>query len=101
MKSDVETFDFDGFDFFMLDTRTERTHRKVDGTLASAELFTSTTMTKLKSWMLKKLGPNFVPKFVVSPVMLLPRHRRAVQRDATPGPLEPKRAAFRRLGRIS
>ena len=32
----LETFDFDGFHFFMLDTRTERTHRKVDGSLANA-----------------------------------------------------------------
>ena len=32
----LETFDFDGFHFFMLDTRTERMHRKVDGSLANA-----------------------------------------------------------------
>lgn len=79
------TFDFDGFDFFMLDTRTERSHRRV-GSLASAELFTSATMGKLKRWLLKKSGQDFVPKFVVSPLMLLPRHRRAVQLD---GRLDP------------
>ncbi|TPJ52335.1 alkaline phosphatase D family protein [Mesorhizobium sp. B2-6-4] len=74
------TFNFDGFDFFMLDTRTERSHRMV-GRLESAELFSPATMCKLKRWLLRKSGQHFVPKFVVSPVMLLPRHRRAVQRD--------------------
>jgi len=82
MKPNLETFDFDGFHFFMLDTRTERTHRKVDN-LANAHLFASdpaqpnNTMSRLKNWLSAAPGP----KFVVSPVMLLPRHRRAVQRD--------------------
>ncbi|ANN58232.1 hypothetical protein A9174_16750 [Mesorhizobium loti NZP2037] len=74
------TFKFDGFDFFMLDTRTERSHRRV-GSLASAELFAPGTMRELKRWLLRKSGSHFVPKFVVSSAMLLPRHRRAVQRD--------------------
>jgi cholesterol oxidase len=80
----LETFDFDGFHFFMLDTRTERMHRKVDSSLASANLFNSDmldpskTMGRLKKWLLEKPAP----KFVVSPAMLLPRHRRAVQRDS-------------------
>ena len=83
----LETFDFDGFHFFMLDTRTERTHRKVDGSLATATLFnwnpadpedTSETMGRLQKWL--RETPK--PKFVLSPSMLLPRHRRAVQRDA-------------------
>jgi hypothetical protein len=78
-----ETFDFDGFNFFMLDTRTERMHRKVDASLTNANLFESDaadpskTMGRLKQWLLDKK----TPKFVVSPAMLLPRHRRAVQRD--------------------
>jgi len=74
----LETFDFDGFYFFMLDTRSEREHRKVDGSLANAKLFNSTTMGKLKQWLLDSPAP----KFVVSPAMLLPRHRRSVQRDS-------------------
>jgi cholesterol oxidase len=84
----LETFDFDGFHFFMLDTRTERMHRKVDGSLASANLFNSDmsdpskTMGRLKKWLLEKPAP----KFVVSPAMLLPRHRRAVQCDSNLDP---------------
>jgi len=84
----LETFDFDGFHFFMLDTRTERMHRKVDGSLASANLFDSDpldpskTMGRLKKWLREKPAP----KFVVSPAMLLPRHRRAVQRNSSLAP---------------
>jgi hypothetical protein len=39
-------------------------------------------MGKLKQWLLKSPGP----KFVVSPAMLLPRHRRATQRDSSLDP---------------
>jgi cholesterol oxidase len=83
----LETFDFDGFHFFMLDTRSERKHRKVDSSLANATLFDtdpaspadpSKTLGRLQKWLLEK--PK--PKFVVSSAMLLPRHRRAIQRDA-------------------
>ncbi|RJG40567.1 hypothetical protein D3Y55_25140 [Mesorhizobium sp. DCY119] len=83
IKPGVETFVFDGFHFFMLDTRTKRKHRKV-GNLAAARLFDSnprdpnSTMNRLKHW----LSTAPAPKFVVTPAMLLPRHRRAVQRDA-------------------
>ncbi|WP_244491175.1 alkaline phosphatase D family protein [Paramesorhizobium deserti] len=82
IRPGLEAFDFDGFHFFMLDTRTERTHRKVDN-LANAHLFASdpaqpnNTMERLKDWLSTAPGP----KFVVTPLMLLPRHRRAVQRD--------------------
>jgi hypothetical protein len=78
-KGGLDTFDFDGFHFFLLDTRTKRKHRKADGSLAGAELFNSNTMRRLKDW----LDPRPGPKFVVSPAMLLPRHRRAVQRDSS------------------
>ncbi|MDA9528431.1 hypothetical protein ACM42_08280 [Bradyrhizobium sp. CCBAU 25338] len=87
----LETFDFDGFHFFMLDTRTKRMHRKVNGSLTNATLFDSDpanpadlskTMGRLQKWLLEK--PK--PKFVLSPSMLLPRHRRAVQRDASLAP---------------
>ncbi|RDL47058.1 Cholesterol oxidase [Ensifer sp. M14] len=73
----LDMFDFDGFHFFMLDTRTQRTHRKVGDGLKAAAMFTPATMDSLKQWLL--LAPG--PKFVVSPAMLLPRHRRATQRD--------------------
>jgi cholesterol oxidase len=84
MNGGIETFDFDGFHFFMLDTRTERSHRSVGSGLANATLFNSdprdatNTMSRLKKWLLDRPAP----KFVVSPAMLLPRHRRAVQRDS-------------------
>lgn len=82
MNGGLETFDFDGFHFFLLDTRSKRKHRKADGSLANAELFDSKTMGRLKQW----LEDSPVPKFVVSPAMLLPRHRRAVQRDSSLDP---------------
>jgi cholesterol oxidase len=79
IKSDIrEEFDFDGFHFFLLDTRSRRTHRMVDGSLANAELVNCGTMARLKQWLLRD---SPAPKFIVSPAMLLPRHRRAIQRD--------------------
>ncbi|HLF12547.1 MAG TPA: alkaline phosphatase D family protein, partial [Gammaproteobacteria bacterium] len=76
--SPVFSFEFDGFPFFMLDTRSKRDHRTV-GSLSGAELFDgTTTLPALKTWLQNHNGP----KFVVTPAMLLPRHRRAVQRDA-------------------
>jgi cholesterol oxidase len=72
----------DGFHFFMLDRRSERKHLRADGSLASADLFDSMTMGRLKQWLLDSPAP----KFVVSPAMLLPRHRRAVQRDSSLDP---------------
>src|SRR5262249_38657254 len=80
-NGELETFQFDGFSFFMLDTRTKRMHRKVGPTLSTANLFgmsLTDTMGRLKNWLLAEPGP----KFVISPSMMLPRHRRAVQRDS-------------------
>jgi hypothetical protein len=76
-------FDFDGLHFFLLDTRSKRTHRKVDGSLANAELLDLKTMQNLKNWLRRD---SFIPKFIVSPAMLLPRHRRAIQRDSNLDP---------------
>ncbi len=73
----LDMFDFDGFHFFMLDTRTQRTHRTVGDGLKAAAMLAPAMMDSLKQWLL--LAPG--PKFVVSPSMLLPRHRRATQRD--------------------
>jgi phosphodiesterase/alkaline phosphatase D-like protein len=72
-----ETFEFDGFHFFMLDTRTERMHRKVAPSLKTAELVSPGAMARLKEWLRQSPGP----KFVMTPSILLPRHRRTVQRD--------------------
>jgi hypothetical protein len=72
-----ETFEFDGFHFFMLDTRTERMHRKVAPSLKTAELVSPGAMARLKEWLSQSPGP----KFVMTPSILLPRHRRTVQRD--------------------
>ena len=73
----LETFVFDGFHFFMLDTRTERTHRKV-GILETATLFGRDRMDGLKQWLLDSPGP----KFIATPAMFLPRHRVAVQHNS-------------------
>jgi phosphodiesterase/alkaline phosphatase D-like protein len=70
------TFKFDGFPFFMLDTRTKRSPRHI-GTLKDATLFDEGTLTELQNW-LRDL-PADTPKFIVTPAMLLPRHRRAVR----------------------
>jgi hypothetical protein len=53
-------FDFDGFHFFLLDTRTERTHRSVGRGPMSADLFSSTTMQRLQRWLKEKPAPKFV-----------------------------------------
>jgi cholesterol oxidase len=70
------TFKYDGFPFFMLDTRSQRSARRV-GELKHATLFDADTLTELRTWLCNQ--PADVPKFVVTPAMLLPRHRRAVQ----------------------
>ncbi|MEY9137102.1 cholesterol oxidase [Bradyrhizobium diazoefficiens] len=78
MNGGLEEFDFDGFHFFLLDTRSKRSRRKAGSGLPRAELFDPMTMGRLKQW----LCHSPAPKFVVSPAMLLPRHRRAIQRDS-------------------
>jgi alpha-beta hydrolase superfamily lysophospholipase len=72
----LNEFSFDGFRFFLLNTRTDRTARKVGA--AAGTLFGAAEMAALKSWLLNEPGP----KFVVTSSMLLPRHRRAIQNDA-------------------
>lgn len=77
-------FKYDGFPFFMLDTRSERTLRTV-GNLATAKLFSDATLAELETWL---TAAPAGPKFIVSPSMLLPRHRRAVQHAPTGGGLD-------------
>jgi len=73
----LDQFKFDGFGFFLLNTRTDRSARKVGGTPGA--LFQTGQMNALKTFL--QSGPSG-PKFVVSSSMLLPRHRRAIQNDA-------------------
>ncbi|MGO7956467.1 alkaline phosphatase D family protein [Rhizobium leguminosarum] len=83
LNADLQAFEFDGYPFFILDTRTERSHRRANASLERAYLFQpgdNETMGKLKCW-LKDSRPG--PKFIVTPAMFLPRHRRAIQRDAS------------------
>ena len=68
-------FRFDGFPFFMLDTRSERDLRTV-GSLAGVKLFKAATLTRLTTFLKSDAAK---PRFVVTPSMFLPRHRRAVQ----------------------
>jgi phosphodiesterase/alkaline phosphatase D-like protein len=78
-------FKFDGYPFFMLDTRSERTLRQTGG-LATATLFSNAgsgnAFDALKQWFAD--APTTGPKFVITPAMFLPRHRRTVQ-NAPPG----------------
>jgi hypothetical protein len=78
-------FDLAGFPFFMADTRTERTARRVgDFTPARimsddhARIMSRAQLERLRVWL--KEQPAERPKLVASPSILLPRHRRAVQR---------------------
>ncbi|WP_371811959.1 alkaline phosphatase D family protein [Ruegeria sp. R13_0] len=76
----LRDFSFDGFPFYFLDARTMRSHRKV-GMLNTAKLFADPDIAHLKNW-LNQNEIKSLPKFVVTPSMLLPRHRRAVQRNS-------------------
>lgn len=75
LAGDGQWYDFkiEGVPFFMLDTRSKRDHRTA-ANVDSAKLIPDAAMTELKLF-LGKGGP----KFVVTPSMLLPRHRRADQ----------------------
>ncbi len=75
-------FRFDGFPFFMLDTRSNRAPRTI-ALLQDATLFDDETSNALKAWLTKEEHRD-IPKFVVTPAILLPRHRRAAQ-DETSG----------------
>ncbi|WP_246802787.1 hypothetical protein [Ensifer sp. ENS02] len=57
-----QTFDYEGFHFFLLDTRSERMQRKVGAGLANATLFKTgvgETMGDLETWLLKN-GAKFI-----------------------------------------
>jgi len=79
-------FLFDGFRFFMLDSRTQRQGRKLDNIrtaslIDQAELDDTPDkqpqMKALKDWL--DDTEESMPNFIVSPSMLVPRHRRAAR----------------------
>ncbi|WP_171236460.1 alpha/beta fold hydrolase [Ruegeria sp. HKCCA6837] len=86
LRANRVEFGFDGFPFFLLDTRRFRNRRQVNN-LSGAKLFDAndpmnTTMNELKAFLSGHDGP----KFVITPSLFLPRHRRAVQRDTSLDP---------------
>jgi len=69
-------FERNGFPFFMADTRTERTARSA-ATVEQARIMSHTQFGALLNWLEKQRRD--IPKFVTTPSILLPRHRRALQ----------------------
>ncbi|OUR94997.1 hypothetical protein A9Q81_14640 [Gammaproteobacteria bacterium 42_54_T18] len=75
------TFEQQGFDFFMLDTRTEREGRSIknsDSThnikpLMEAKLISDNQFQALLLWLERTKSDNEKPRFIVSASMLLPR----------------------------
>jgi cholesterol oxidase len=81
-------FDLDGFPFFMADTRTERTVRKIGDFEPKrmlsddhARLMSRAQFEALLEWL---AVPSERPKFVASPSILLPRHRCAIPTTTRP-----------------
>ncbi|MEM8561038.1 MAG: alpha/beta fold hydrolase [Pseudomonadota bacterium] len=67
------TFHQQGFEFFMLDTRTEREPRNT-ANWDTAELLGTDQWAALVNWL--EAGIDLArPRFIVSPALLLPRHR--------------------------
>ena len=79
------SFRFDGFPFFMLDTRTRRESRSL-ANIDSADLLDGhgpdSQFGKLAGWVQANEGVQKPPMFIASPAMLLPRHREAARWDA-------------------
>ncbi|MGH1372668.1 MAG: alpha/beta fold hydrolase [Cellvibrionaceae bacterium] len=79
-------FEQNGFDFFMLDSRSERHGRSVNHTdsnagilpLAQAELLSKPQLDAFKLWLLERPSDDR-PRFIVSPSMLLPRRLHSAQ----------------------
>jgi hypothetical protein len=75
-------FRFDGFPFFMLDTRSDRRMRSANQPPAIAA-FDPAMLPTLENWLTTNAGP----KFIVTPAMFLPRHRRTLQHPLPGGGL--------------
>ncbi|WP_439135856.1 alpha/beta fold hydrolase, partial [Pseudomaricurvus sp.] len=84
------TFEQQGFEFFMLDSRSERQGRTVStdvplnsfadnvATVGEAQLISKQQMDELKKW-LQKPQTDDRPRFILSPSMLLPRRLHSAQ----------------------
>jgi cholesterol oxidase len=68
------TEDF-GLPIFVADTRTEREHRTA-GRLHTARIMSMTQWAALRDWLLRQ--PAHLPKIIVCPSAVLPRHRYAM-----------------------
>ncbi len=73
-------FEKDGCEFWMLNTRSQREQRAAVNA-AAAKIIDEPALAELAT-RLGSRGPDAPPLFVVTPSMLLPRHRRAAQWDA-------------------
>lgn len=69
------SFDFHGAAIYMLDTRTQRGRRSAASD-EPATLLNARQLAALKSW-LSDPAKAALPKLIVTPALLLPRHRRA------------------------
>jgi cholesterol oxidase len=67
--------------FYMLDTRSQRKYRQ-PGDADTATMFSPTEMVNIQQWMLNNKSKV---KFIVSPSMILPRRRGALNLDADHG----------------
>lgn len=82
-------FEQQGFDFFMIDSRSERDGRSVRhldepsaiAPVEQARLISDDQLQALKAWLLDKPSDGR-PRFVVSPSMLLPRRLRSTETPA-------------------
>ena len=80
------SFEQQGFDFFMLDTRTERDGRSIRNSdnshhikpLMEAKLISDNQFQALITWLDKTTTGNRKPRFIVSASMLLPRRLHSV-----------------------
>ncbi|HZP13682.1 MAG TPA: alkaline phosphatase D family protein [Nevskiaceae bacterium] len=70
-----------GLPLFLLDTRSGRKLRD-SGSAAAAEMFSPGQLHALQKWLLQE--PD-LPKIVVCPALLLPRHRNAVRAELLSG----------------
>lgn len=89
-------FDFQpgGIPVFMLDTRTRRTRRSSE-LLGDARLIRS-QKSDLQKWLLDQ--DSKLPKLIVSPAAILPRHRHAARAQVDDGVVEDDLAALRSDG---
>lgn len=77
------SFERKGLPLFLLDTRTERSLRGADSA-ASAKMIGEAQFAQLKTWLLDKKQEG-KPRVIVSPSLLLPRHRYAARAELACG----------------